>query len=332
MGPRELTLAGAWLCAAGAACAPERGANVAQSPAPSPAAGGTDAAGAAATVPEPPVDLDPEGALGLGPGDGEILVNTRVLRGHPVGMHVGPLFGMWVGWRSTLRAIAPDPVADLDWIDVVGPSDPASERMLAREASASAGAAIDGRLVALQARSAEPAASHVDGRMPAAAARLDGALRVVFRPQPGYVAAAAASGGPALSRLLARARVQDPTTEPLEAVRLDVLHPHDQVRMLPASIRRIRAHVFALAGGDADGNAEGDCDSAEEATRAAATLRDTVARQNFSLVRMLTHGLLDGVAITGDGALVRIHLHATRDQLEAVLALVSAMVPATATP
>ena len=317
------------LCAAVAACAPERGANVAQPPAPTPTAGASATLAAPA---EPPVDVDPEGALGLGPGDGEILVHTNVLRGHPVGAHVGPVFGLWAGWRSTLRAIARDPVADLDWIDVVGPSDPARERMLAREAGGSADAAIDGRLVALQARSAEPAASHVEGRMPAAAARLDGVLRVVFRPQPGFVAATTTAGGPALSRLLARARVQDPSTEPLEAVRVDVLHPHDQVRILPASIRRIRAHVFALAGGDAEGHAEGDCDSPEEATRAAATLRDTVARQNFSLVRMLTHGLLDAVAITADGPLVKIHLHATRDQLEAVMSLVSAMVPEVAAP
>ena len=324
MGPRALSLASAWLCAAAAACAPARSPSVTAASAPSSAAG---APGAAAAAPVPTIEIDPEGALGLGPDDGEIVVQTSVLRGHPVGAHVGPILGMWPGWRSTLRAIARDPVADLDWIDVVGPSDPSRERMLARVSGDAADAAIDGRLVALQARSAEPAASHVDGHVEAAAARLDGVLRVVFRPQAHFVAATAAQNGPALSYLLARARLRGPATEPLEAVRIDQLHPHDAVRLIPDSIRLIRVRVLALANGDADARADGDCNSAEDATRAAAELRETIARQNFSLVRMLTHGLLDAIAVTSEGPAVKIHLHATRDQLEAVLSLVTAMAP-----
>jgi hypothetical protein len=321
-----LTLASACLCAAASACAPERSPNVAAAPGPLSPAGGSPAA--AATAPEPPIDLDPEGALGRGPGDGEILVRTSVLRGHPVGVHVGPILGMWPGWRATIHAIARDPVADLDWIDIVGPSDPPHERMLARVAEGAADAAIDGRLVALQARSAEPAASHVEGPIPAAAAQLDGVLRVVFRPQPHFVAATAAAGGPALSQLLARTRVRPPAAQPLEAVRIDRLRPHDAVRLVPASIRRIRVRVLALAGGDADGSADGDCDSPEEAARAATALRETIAQQNFPLVRMLTHGLLDAIVVTSDGPVVKIHLHATRDQLETVVSLVTAMAPA----
>jgi hypothetical protein len=282
---------------------------------------------ASAAAPEPPVDLEPGPALQLGPGEGEILVRTSVLRGHPVGVHVGPLFALWPGWRSTLRAIARDPVVDLDWIDVVGPSDPGAQRMLAHLAEGSADAALDGRLLALQARSAEPVGSHVDGRAPAAAARLDGILRIVFHPQPRFAAAAGTGRSLALSRLLARARVLASESDPLEAVRLDIPRPHDAVRLLPASLRRIRARVRALAGGDADGSADGDCDSAEEASQAAAGLRETVARQNSPLVRMLTHGLLDAIAITADGSVVKIRVHATRDQLEAVTSLLAAVAP-----
>ncbi len=320
----------AWLTAASAAaCAPGRSANAPPTP-PASTAGATTTASAEAA--EPPIDLDPGGALGRQPEEGEILVRTTVLRGHPVGVHVGFLFGMWQGWRATLHAIARDPVADFDWIDIVGPSDPARERMLARVAEGAPDAAVDGRLVALQARSAEPAASHVDGRVPAAAAQLDGVLRVVFRPAPRFVAATAVANGPALSHRLARTRVQPPDSAPLDAVRLDVPHPHDAVRMLPASIRRMRARVFALANGDAEGSGEGDCDSADEAARTAAALRETIARQNSPLVRMLTHGLLDGIAVTSDGPLVKIHVHATRDQLETVLSVVAAITPGDGAP
>ena len=223
-------------------------------------------------------------------------------------------------------------MADLDWIDVVGPPDPSHERMLARVSGGAADAAIDGRLVALQARSAEPAASHVEGHIAAAAAQLDGVLRIVFRPQAHFVAATAAQGGLALSHLLARARVRAPATQPLEAVRIDRLRPHDAVRLIPASIRRMRVRVLALANGDADASADGDCDTAADAGAAATALRDTIARQNFTLVRMLTHGLLDAIAVTSEGSVVKIHLHASRDQLEAFLSLVAAMTPADTAP
>lgn len=308
---------------AAGACASRREANVA--PMSVPPSAGAPSAGVATS--EPPVDLEPGAALERGPGDGEIFVHTSVLRGHPVGVHVGPLFALWPGWRSTLHTIARDPVRDLDWIDLVGPSDPAEQRLLVRMAEGSADAAFDGRLVALQARSAEPATSHVEGNLPAAAARLDGVLRVVFRPQPRLAAAAPTARSQALSRLLARARIQTAESDPLEAVRADVPHPHDAVRLLPGSLRRIRVRVRALAGGDAEGSADGDCASAEEASQAAAALRETLARQNSPLVRMLTRGLLDAIAVTSEGSVVRIHLHATRDQLEALMALVAAFAP-----
>ena len=42
---------------------------------------------------------------------------------------------------------------------------------------------------------------------------------------------------------------------------------------------------------------------------------------------MLTHGLLDSVAVTTEASVVKIRLHATRDQLEAVMSLVAAAAP-----
>jgi hypothetical protein len=249
------------------------------------------------------------------------------LRGHPLGAQAGRAFGLWRGWGETLRAIARDPVSELDWIDVVGPAEPSAERMLARTSGASADAAIEGRLVALQARSAEPGASHVWNDLPAAAARLDASLRVVFRPQRRFVAASAAALGPSLSYRLANARLHDPATGPLEAVRADLPHPHDVLRILPDAIRRFRARVVALPNGDAEGSAEGDCDGPGEAVAAAATLRDTLARQNVPLVRLVTHGILDGIAIRTDGSVVELRVRATRDQLEAVFAMVAAIVP-----
>jgi hypothetical protein len=272
----------------------------------------------------PPLDLDPGEALARSPAEGEIVVRTDVLRGHPVGARLGPILETWPGWRATLHAIANDPVVDLDWIDITGPSDARAGRMLARTAI-TADAALDGRLVALQARSAEPALGHVAPGVSAAAARLDGALRVVFRAQPRLVAVTPASRGPAISGVLLRARVRDPSTAALEAVRADVPQPHDVVRAVPEGIRRMKAQVFALTSGDADATADGECATPEDAKRAAAALAETIARQNSPLARMLTHGLLDAIVVGVDGPTVKVRLHATRDQLDAVVGLVSAM-------
>ena len=310
-----------WLCICASACAsaPPAGAPVAvMSPltaAPAPAM--------TPPAPPPPVDREAGAALGRQPSEGEVFVRTDVLRSHPVGAHCGPVLVMWPGWHGTLRAIARDPLTDLDWIDVVGPQDPARGRMLAL-ASEAGDPAIDGRLIALQARSAEPAASHVEANVPAAAARLDGVLRVVFRPARRLVAAAVASQGPAFSHLLLGSRVHPPKLGAREVLRADLPHPQGTLRAIPAPIVRLRGRVLLLPDGNADATAEGECATAEDAGRAASSLRDSIARQNNPIVRMLTQGLLDTIAISTTGAIVDIHIPANRGQLEALLALVTA--------
>jgi hypothetical protein len=127
--------------------------------------------------------------------------------------------------------------------------------------------------------------------------------------------------------VLVRSRLHDPATAPLEAVRADVPRPHELVRAVPPTVARIQVHVLALANGDADGSADAACLTAEDASRAAAAMRDSVAQQNNAIVRLMTHGLLDGLAIRAEGASVKLHLHATRDQLDAVVGLATAMIP-----
>ncbi len=323
MGAAPLKTAATLLCAVAAACAAPR-------PADAPVAAVAKATTGPTTtsIPGgPPVALEAGAALGLGPGEGEVVVRTDVLRGHPVGAHAGSLLGMWPGWRETLRAIVRDPLTDLDWIDVVGPSNAARARMLAG-ASDVGDPAVVGRLVALQARSAEPAASHVEGNVPAAAARLDGVLRILFRPEGRVVAAAAATRGPALSHTLLHAHVSPPALWPHEVARADLPRPHGMIDAIPEAVLRLRGRVLVAADGDADATAEGECATAQDAGRVASALRERVARENNPIVRMLTRGLLDAVAISVRETTVRIHVPANRDQLEALLTLVTASMPA----
>lgn len=286
---------------------------------------GVSSASASPPTPSLPLELEAAAALGVQPNEGEVFVRTDVLRGHPVGAHSGLVFAMWRGWRDTLRAIARDPLTDLDWIDVVAPSDAAHGRMLAF-ASQTGDAAIDGRLVALGARSAEPAAGHVEGSPLAAAARLDGVLRVLFRPEPRLIAAAAAPRGPSVSHALLHAHVHAPALWPHEALRADLHHPHDSLPALPPEILRLKANVLMLPNGDAEATADGECANAGDAQRAASSIRETIARQNNPIVQMLTRGILDGLTVSVHAGTVSMHIHANRDQLEALLALASASV------
>ncbi len=256
-------------------------------------------------------------------GDGEVFVRLDVVRGNPVGAQMGVVFAWWPGWHETLEAIAGAPLTALDWIDVRG-STKTTQRLVAALANPPDDAGLEARLLALQARSAEPGASHVDGRMPAAAARLDGVLRVVFRPRAHVVAAAPAGQGPALSRELASHAVTAPREERGEAVFADVVHPHDDMPWLPEAVERLRVHVLARADGGAEANAQGDCPSAEAADHAAAILRALLARLNGPVIRMLTDDLLGGIVITTTASRVDAFIPASRGQLEAILALVAA--------
>jgi hypothetical protein len=313
-----LKVAGVWLCACATACAAAR-------PPGSPVATsiGAGAPAPTRTAPPPPLDLEASVAVGVEPGESQVFLRTDLLRDHPVGAHAGPVLALWPGWRDTLKAFARDPLLDLDWIEVVGPADRARGRMLAGASEAGA-PAIDGRLIALQARSAEPAASHVERSMPAAVARLDGVLRVIFRSERRVVAATAATNGQALSHLLERARVHAPALRPREVLRADLVHPHDTLHAIPASITRLRGGIVATPAGDADATAEGECAGIDDAKRAASFLRETIERQNSPLVRLLTLGLLDTIAVSANGAVVSIHAPANRGQLEALLTLVNA--------
>jgi hypothetical protein len=259
-------------------------------------------------------------------GDGEVFVRLDVVRGNPVGSRMGVVLGLWPGWHGTLEAIAADPLTDLDWVDVRG-SGKATEHLIAVLSIPANGrddADLDARLLALQARSAEPGASHVDGSMSAAAARLDGVLRVVFHPRAHVVAAAPVGLGPALSRELAEHVVLAPRTEPGEAVYADVVHPRGAMPWLPEEVERLRVRVLARPDGGAEASAQGDCGSADAADHAAAAVRALIARLNGPMVRMLTSDLLGGIVITTAASRVDAFIPASREQLEAILALVSA--------
>jgi hypothetical protein len=257
----------------------------------------------ASTAQAEPVPVEPAALLGRSGDDSEVLLRLSVARGHPLGGRLEPFILAWPGWGKTIRRISPHPVAELDWIDVVGPRDPDKERLSTRTAVEDA--VVDTRL----------------------AQGGDGTLRVVVRSQPHLVTASPPATAPALQAQLRRARVLDPSAEQDEGLRADVPDPHALSNYVPQEARRALIHVYSRPGGAAEARAELTCDDAAAAQRAAASLRSTVDGVNGFVVKMLTHDLLGGLSIDVSGPIVRLRLPASQEQLDALATLASGMLP-----
>lgn len=288
MGARALSLLGAALLVG--ACASHGDAT-------------SGAATPASSAQPQPVPLEPAALLGRAPNDAEVLLRLSVARAHPLGGRLEPFILAWPGWGKTIRRISPHPVAELEWIDVVGPRDTDKERLSTRTAVEDA--VVDTRL----------------------AQGGDGTLRVVVRGQPHLVTASPPSSAAALLAQLRNTRVLDPAAEAEEGLRADVPDPHALSHYVPQEARRALVHVYSRPGGAAEARAELTCDDPAAAQRAAASLRSTVDGLNGVFVRLLTHDLLSGLSVDVSGPIVRLRLPASREQLEALATLASGMLP-----
>jgi hypothetical protein len=267
--------------------------------------------GTAASVARPsptPATVTVDALLHRAPEEGSVLVRVSVVRAHPLGPRVEPFLLAWPGWSATLASITPRPLDDLDWITVVGPRDPARERMMTRTACADD--VIDSRL----------------------RERSDGTLRVVVRGQPHAVVVLPPDDAPAVVAALPTAHVLEPKADAEEALHVDFPDPHRMLSLVPAEARRLVLRAYSRPGGGGEGFAELTCDDEAAAARVAGELRGLADRMNNVVVRLLTLDLLDGLSIAAEGPVVKLRLPATRDQLERLATLAAAQLPPGAAP
>lgn len=277
------------------------------------AARGPAAAPVATTAaPALPAATTVDGLLGRTPEEGSVLLRLSVARAHPLGHLLVPFILAWPGWGPTLTSLTTEPIADLEWIDVVGPKDPGHQRMLVRTVVSDE--TLDARL---QARS-------------------DGTLRVVERGQPHLVAALPPDGAQAVLQALRAARMQEPGTggddDVDEVLHVDFLHPHGVMMFVPADVRRAVVRGYSRPGGAGEGFAELTVDDEATATRMAGELRARAESMNNLVVRVLTLDLLGAVAIKAEGNVVKLRLPATSDQLKALATLAAAVLPPSTRP
>jgi hypothetical protein len=279
---------------AGAACA-----------APSRAIAPPEAPAAATTAaPAAPAPVTVDALLGRGADEGSVLLRLAIVRAHPLGARVEPFVLAWPGWDATIAAVSPHPVAELDWMAVVGPREPARERLMARTAVDDA--VIDARL----------------------RDRHDGSLRVVVRGQPHAVVALPPDDAPAVVSALPTARLVEPSGDAEEALHVDFPDPHRMLPQVPKDVRRLVLRAFSRPGGGGEAFADMTCDDEASAGRVANELRERAERANNFMVRMLTLDLLAGLSIATEGRVVKLRLPATREQLEALATLAKGFLPA----
>jgi hypothetical protein len=110
-------------------------------------------------------------------------------------------------------------------------------------------------------------------------------------------------------------------------MRLVVRNPSQQIAIkgvhFDQHLKEITMVIRPDAVGGADVDAEGDCDDDTAAQTIADDLTDLLKQQNGPAIRILTHGLLNNAKVVNAGnKKVTLHLHATQDQLAAVLGLI----------
>ena len=272
------------------------------------------AAGIAATVarvdaaePAPRADATLNGDAGIAaevkpaPAPRELLlvVNSAALRAHPLGSRASALVASLPFWKRTFGGSDLDPARDTDWVSLTSESLQKAERDVTLLKFSISDAEADKQIAKVN-RTSKHAYVRVHPHM----------LAVV---PPNEVRGS--------ERTL---RTGKPSFKSTEVARLSLHSPgtHFPALALAKPIRELHVAVRAGGNGGAEADLEGDCDDAPAAKEAADAVNALVARSAF-WGNLLTGGLLRGMHATSERNGVKMHVVATRAQLEALLNLVA---------
>lgn len=293
---------------------------------------GLDGAIASAEAGAPSGPRDPMAIVGAA-GDIQVdkvlvlvVVNAEIIRKSPVGANLGSLLRGIPQWEQFMHGTDIDPVADVDWLMVSGPSlvNTSRDVVLIRYGAPDAKVA----------RAMDVVAGHyaqggeVDAGAPvlkAVRSFADGAERVVLQPRSHVLAVVPSSAASRVARQLAGASVPA-HIRPGEAAYIRVVDPHHPMPELPPSLLELRLRVVPRPADDgAEVYVEGDTKTPEEAAQAAVSIRAIIDDRNANpLVSVLTGGLLDHVEVASDGKLVKAHVSVSRSQIVTLIGLAAA--------
>jgi hypothetical protein len=251
-----------------------------------------------------------------------VIVNTEVIRAHPVGAKLGYLLRAIPQWDQFMKGTDLDPVRDTDWLMISGPSlvDTSRDVVLVHYSASDAivDRAVD--VVSRQYARGGPFDAGVPG-VKASLAHADRAERVVLRAQPHVLVVLPPAVARREARKLASARVPA-HVRPGEAMYLRLVDPHHPFPEFPEAVTEARMRVVPRPDGGADVRVDCDTKTPEAAAGAVDAIKRLVRRHNDTLTSLFTHGLLDGVDVAAQGTTVTVHLTATLDQIETLVTLV----------
>ena len=325
--PRTVLVLAALTLAACAGAAPSAHA---QAPAASAAASQPSVAASATkpAAPAPPRDVAAGAVLGAFPHDVILVLDVASLRSHPVGRNLGPMIASMPQWRDLLRGVVRDPVREIDWVYVTGPSlnNTSKDGILVHHQLAPA--AIEDAIDKLHQRSAQVNAfdAHVLG-VKATIGTFDRASRVLLRAEPYVLAVVPPDSAESVAKILVGAHVTTPVTTG-ETLRLAVHAPHAELAMVPAEVHDAVVVVVARPDGGLDVAGEGACDDEAAAVRAEDELHALLSRYDNFIVRVMTRNLLNAIHIQHEGSKLHLRLAATREQVETVLGLLASVLGA----
>jgi hypothetical protein len=270
---------------------------------------------------------DPEALLGAESVRADVVlvtlvVNAEVIRRHPVGARLGYLLRGIPQWDDFMSGTDIDPVRDTDWVLISGPSLRNTSRDMVLIHYSAPDRVVDRavQIVSGKYEHGGPFDAGVPG-VKASLAHADRAERVILRPRPHLLAVVPPSAAHRAARALVSGRL-DEHIHPGEAMYLRLLDPHHPMPEIPESITEMRMRILPTAGAGADVWIEGDTRDQDTAAQAAEEIGRVVRRHNDAFTSLLTHGLLDHVGVGFTGSTVKVHLAATRDQIETVVTLV----------
>jgi hypothetical protein len=251
-----------------------------------------------------------------------VVVNAEVIRQHAVGARMGYLLRGIPQWDEFMSGTEIDPVRDTDWVMISGPSLINSSRDVVMIHYSAPDAVVDKAIAVVSHKYDRGGA--IDAGVPGVRATLahaDRAERVLLRPQPRVLAVVPPSVAGRVARQLVASKVPA-HIRPGEAMYLRLVNPHHPMPEIPEALTELRMRVVPRSDQGADVFIDCDAKDAAAAESAAQDVRAMIRRHDDWITASLTHGLLDHVDVSPEGAGVRVHLTASRDQIEALVALV----------
>jgi hypothetical protein len=289
------------------------------------------------------VGRDPQSILGAaasvsaGPNNITIMVNFVELRRHPEGARLGAILGGIPQWRQFMSDAqgAPllDPMRDADWMIIMGPSllDTKNDAVFLHYSAPDA--TVDKVIETVSHHYAHggPVDLGVHG-VKAWKGFADNGERVFLRPHSHIAVIVPSSKATDFARVLAHNPVT-PHVRPGEALSVRALRPGGSLNLIPQDISEMRMWIVPRSSdGGGDLYAEGDCPTDAAATMDAELIKTTIQQKNVFVVRFATAGFFNRVDVTAVGSQVHLHISATQDQIEALMALAAGKVGVTLPP